>query len=496
MRKHVASVLTVLGCVLIGAASVRADDAALLDVLRQKQVLTPQEYERLKGSELTPAQRAGLIDVLRDKGVLTKDEAAKLEPGAPVAPNAPTVAQAAAKPASLPQVGYDEGFFVRSQDGNFNLRFNGRVSSNFYFFEPNTSQVDTETIDRARLSADATFYKYFRMRLENDFAFASGLRDAFIAMTPMPEANVQIGQYKIPFSYEELLSKRYIDFVERAAVVNSTVGSTNDPSRDIGVMLYGQFVNKTLQYQLAGMNGAGQNRSDNNASKDVDFRTVVAPFTSAGPEHLRSLNVGAGVTYGVQPSDTGTSTSSIAGTTETGFTFYPAVQRNGERSRYDVSGTWFDGPFSLSSEYIQTYESRNGFGVKGSNLPGLHTDGAYVGGTWLLTGETKPYNARLHPAHALWDTNSPGWGAWEAALRYEYFKLRHGGGILANGTANPALDNRYDALVAGVNWYPNEFLRFSVNYLYGSFENAGKNMSPNPAQHSNNAVLGRAQLEF
>jgi hypothetical protein len=32
--------------------------------------------------------------------------------------------------------------------------------------------------------------------------------------------------------------------------------------------------------------------------------------------------------------------------------------------------------------------------------------------------------------------------------------------------------------------------------LYGNFDNAGKNLSPNPAQHSNNAVLGRAQVEF
>jgi len=75
-----------IAAILAWLAPARADDKSLLDALRQKGVLTQQEYERLKGAELTPAQRAGLIDVLRNKGLLTKDEAAKLESGAPAAP--------------------------------------------------------------------------------------------------------------------------------------------------------------------------------------------------------------------------------------------------------------------------------------------------------------------------------------------------------------------------------------------------------------------------
>ena len=109
----------------------------------------------------------------------------------------------------------------------------------------------------------------------------------------------------------------------------------------------------------------------------------------------------------------------------------------------------------------------------------------------MLTGESKPFNRRLYPAHPFLSGRSPGWGAWEAALRYEYFKLRHG----PDSPTDTFTNNRYDAVVAGVNWYPNEFLRFSLNYLYGHFAQTGSG-SPNPDKHSNNAVLGRAQLEF
>ena len=39
-------------------------------------------------------------------------------------------------------------------------------------------------------------------------------------------------------------------------------------------------------------------------------------------------------------------------------------------------------------------------------------------------------------------------------------------------------------------------MRFSLNYVYGYFDEAGTGQSPNPSKHSNNAVLTRVQLEF
>jgi len=485
--------------VALAAAPARGEENPLLEILRQKHVLTPQEVERVQGHPLTPQQQRDLIDILREKGILTREEATKLTgsvPSAPTPPASALAAPAATKSTALPQIGYKDGLFLGTEDGNFVLRFNGRVASNFLFFEPGTTQSDTETIDRARLGFDATVYKYFLMRLENDFASSSGLRDAYLAARAMPEFNLQLGQFKVPFSYEALLSKRYIDFVERSAVVTSTV----NPSRDIGVMAHGRLAGGTLQYQLALMNGTGQNRSDDNSDKDVIGRLVVAPFADTGPESLRAFNFGGAVTWGREALETSTQpdgsmvpkSNSISGLTETGFTFFPAVPRHGDRLREGAHIAWLDGPYSLSSEYIQTQEARDGLGPEGSDLPDLDTDGAYVGGTWMITGESKPFNSRMRPARPLWDLSSPGWGAWEAALRYEYFKLRHG----PDSPTDVATSNRYDAIAAGVNWYPNEFLRFSLNYLYGNFAQRGTGLSPNPDKHSNNAVLGRAQLEF
>lgn len=488
--------VTIISAILVDSAGAET----LLDVLHEKGVVTDDEYRRLHGGDFPPSQTRDLIELLRAKGVLSPDEAKRLAQPSPP-PAEKKIPLETAKPAAegapaTPAVGYDEGFFVRSPGGDLVLKFNGRVASNFRFSEPNTTLPNTVTIDRARLGVDATFYKRFRLRLENDFTSSSGLRDAFFVVSVAPALNIEIGQFKVPFSYEELLSKKYIDFVERAAVVNAAV----NPSRDIGVMAYGQLGGKLLQYQAAVMNGTGQNRSDNNGAKDVAARLVVSPFVAGGPPHLAGLNAGGAVTWGRQARETtklpdGTTqlvATSIAGTTETGFTFLPAVARRGDRLRAGGHIAWLDGPYSFSAEYIHTEEKRQGLGADGADLPDFDTEGAYVGGTWLLTGEKKPANARNHPARALWDSQSPGFGAWEVAARWEFFKLRHG----ADSPGESDLENRYDAALAGVNWYPNEFLRFSLNYVYGHFEDRGTGRAPNPEKHSNSAVLARGQLEF
>ncbi len=501
-RLLVALAVSAAVAVLSGAPAHAEDD--LLDLLQRKGVINATERERVRKAPLRPEQRTDLIDVLHTKGVLSDAERDRLEGRAPAvaaAPAAPPTTETpppTAAAAPKPQVGYEEGFFARTADGNWSMKLGGWVASNFLFYEPGTVQNNTQTIDRARLTLDVTMYKYFKLRVQNEFAVGSnGLRDAFLAVTPTPAFNIQVGQFKIPFSYEGLLSKKYTDFVERSAVVTSTF----NPLRDVGVMAYGTLFDKVVQYQVAGMNGSGQNRSDIDSDKDVVARLVLAPFAASGPGHLRGLNVGGAVTYGYQGKETtraadGTVTpvrNSIAGTTDPFFNFYQSVARRGHRLRAGGHFAWLDGPFGLVGEYIHTEEERRGLGAGGGDAPDLDSDGGYLNLTWLVTGETKPFNSRVRPLRPLWSgTTGLGWGAFEPALRYEAFSLRHD----ADEPAASEVENRYQAFVAGLNWYPIEVMRLSLNYVYGYFDEAGNNFSPNPKKHSNNAVLTRVQLEF
>lgn len=77
-------------------------------------------------------------------------------------------------------------------------------------------------------------------------------------LTPIGE--VRIGQFKVPFSMERLISFSERDFVENALATEVING------RDIGIGLYGD--KKWIEYNLGLFNGNGMNKKDSNKAKD------------------------------------------------------------------------------------------------------------------------------------------------------------------------------------------------------------------------------------
>ncbi len=114
----------------------------------------------------------------------------------------------------------------------------------------------------------------------NNAARLSALQDFYItALTRWAE--VSIGQFKIPVSWEGYNSSGKIVFPERA-IVSNTFGD----KRDIGVRITKSF--DKWMYSGGVFNGAGQNNADGNAQKDVSLRLEAYP--------VKGLTI-AGVTY-------------------------------------------------------------------------------------------------------------------------------------------------------------------------------------------------------
>lgn len=490
----IGGVLIVL--VLFLGGPVAAQETSLIDILEKKGVLSPEESRKLREGGKGEAEQRALVELLRAKGILSETEAAQLKPSVVAPPSSAVVSapvelservtkleQEVSKPPPF-TAGYRDGFFVRSADGNFSLRVGGRVSAHGLYQQEDTSQNDSLFMDRVRFYLDGVVFKYWQYKVETDFTSSTGLRDAYLNLTYFPQANVQIGQYKVPFSYEALLSKRYLDLVERSAATLSAV----NPSRDIGFMLHGRMGEGLFSYQLAVLNGAGQNRSDTNSAKDIAARVVLAPFIADKDSVLAGLNAGGAVTYGHQPKG-----NSIAGLSPTGFEFFRAVDVRGDRLRTDGHVAWFYGPFSLTGEYLYTSEERNKLGTNGEDLSDFVTLGGYIGGTWLLTGEKKVFNRPNKPLAILLDPAAKvaGWGSWEVAARYETYSLDDEGG---SGRPGALKRNSFDAARIGLNWYPNPWLRFSLEYMYGLYDDAKR--SPRPGHHAVNSILSRIQIEF
>ena len=495
--------LVVCVFLLVIASPAFAQQTSLIDLLVKKGVLSKEDVDKLRGGKGTSgeADQRALILLLQAKGVLDEKDMAQLQPPSSVAATpALTPPAMATAPAELNErltkleqevnkqppftAGYKDGFFVRSADGNFSMRIGGRVSAHGLYQQEDTLQNDSLSMDRVRFYLDGVVFKYWQYKIETDLTSSSGLRDAYLNFTYFPRANVQLGQYKVPFSYEALLSKRYLDLVERSAATLSAV----NPSRDIGVMLHGRMGEGLFGYQLAVLNGAGQNRADNNSAKDIAARFVLAPFTAAKDSVLTDLNVGGAVTYSHQPKGKG-----IAGLSPTGFEFFKAVDVRGDRLRTDGHLAWFYGPFSVTGEYLYSSEERRNLGPNQEDLSDFVTMGGYIGGTWLVSGEKKIFNKPNKPALMFLDPfgQMDGWGSWELAARYETYSLDDEGG---SGKLGALKRNSLDAARIGLNWYPNPWLRFSLEYMYGRYDDAKR--SPRPGHHAVNSILSRIQIEF
>jgi phosphate-selective porin OprO/OprP len=169
----------------------------------------------------------------------------------------------------------------------------------------------------------------------------------------------------------------------------------------------------------------------------------------------------------------------------------------------EASGQY--GPLFLQGEYEHfTIERLNP--AAGVGDPDFH--GWYIEGGYMLTGERR----RFDPGVFAW-TNAPvdhpfspanhTWGGFELAGRYAIIDLNYHAG--AAGTA-PAPDavrgGEQEIVTAGLNWYPNTFFKFMLEYqdvhIRRLSPNAATFLTPTGAeigQHYNTLVL-RSQFAF
>jgi phosphate-selective porin OprO/OprP len=126
--------------------------------------------------------------------------------------------------------------------------------------------------------------------------------------------------------------------------------------------------------------------------------------------------------------------------------------------------------FLVQGEYYQ-------IGVTQSKLPGvpaprLGFNGGYVEGSWVMTGESHPYDAE----RAAWarpkvdrpfSVGDGGLGAWEIAARYSTVDLNSNivPGIPQSVTGGVYGGQQQIAALA-LSWHPNDWLRFMLQFQY------------------------------
>lgn len=167
---------------------------------------------------------------------------------------------------------------------------------------------DSLLVRRARVGLEGEVSEGFGYKLLAEFGGESATADKKSVQKPLlleaqalcrlgPDSVLQVGQFKVPFSYENLLSDTNLDLINRAMVVEKLVPARDIGSvgRDIGV----EWDAKTkagphgrLDWSVGLFNGSGIDRSDDNDSKDLAGRVVFHPnpFASIGLSGYRGTS--------------------------------------------------------------------------------------------------------------------------------------------------------------------------------------------------------------
>ncbi len=157
------------------------------------------------------------------------------------------------------------------------LNLSGYMQTMYSSAEDST---DSFRIKKARLKLNGEIFKNLHYNLQIDAVKSPCLLDATVEFPFSPLANLVFGQFKVPFSLENLTSSSSLDTINRSQTVERLCPGRDIRSsgRDIGLAVNGKF--KNLEYTFGIFNGSGINQVDNNENKDISARVVFFPFES------------------------------------------------------------------------------------------------------------------------------------------------------------------------------------------------------------------------
>jgi phosphate-selective porin OprO/OprP len=379
-------------------------------------------------------------------------------------------------------VGYYPGFDAKSKTGpqNLNSGFNAR---------------------RARIGvtgkADGDFtYTFIYDAGNSSDATPKGIENASVNYTGIKNVSIDFGYANQLFTMDQSTSSYDTLFMERATPSNIATGlNTGDNRSSVGA----RYFNDRL-WVGAYVTGPAVGDVHGQAERIGAFERVAYQVLST-PDY--TLHVGLGVdelikaplnngaaaaTIGKADPVTGIVTNSTVPSPysislsdqpelRVDTTTFASTGTLGSLANPVTGGQIYD--IELAGNYQNFYAQGEYFHYQ-IDRTGLDTatfDGGYGEVAWTLTGETHKYlpgsaaYTRILPAHAF-SLDEGYWGAWEVAARVSYIDLT------SNFTSGKSLSSQPSAVnggkqtsfTAGLNWYPNNYMRFELNYIHTDYD--------------------------
>jgi hypothetical protein len=190
-----------------------------------------------------------------------------------------------------------DGFTIRSKDGNYSLRT--RLRTQLQFSVDDTDGEDTATdfnVRRLRIAWDGNAFRpwfLYSLQISGDNNGDFTLRDAYFDIAYNKSFAPRVGQYKVPFSREELNSSSELQLVERS-IVNDEFAF----GRDRGASIYGVLGNY-ITYGAGVFNGDGRNGISEDSNLLYAGRIMLTPC--CGELKYDKSSFPAGGDYKIEP---------------------------------------------------------------------------------------------------------------------------------------------------------------------------------------------------
>lgn len=343
------------------------------------------------------------------------------------------------------EVYYRGGIRFEAADGSFKAKMGGRIQWDTAYIGNNRAieaavgaPLDDGTeFRRTRLYISGSIHDEVEFKAQYDFAGgAAAFKDVYIAFPAFPAGKLTVGQFKEPFSLEELTSSNSITFMERG------LPNAFSPSRSTGVMLADDLDGRFTW-------AAGVFRDSNDQGMQVSDSELSATARVTGLVYSENdgqdlLHLGAAVSRRSPNGDAAQWRERPENHLSPRFVD-TGVFASDESTLVGLEAAWVAGPVSVQGEYIQAQNQL----VAGGDAT---FSGFYVEGSLFLSdGDSRRYDAE---AGAFKGPEPAGDDAWEAKLRYSSLDLTDG--AIAGGELTD--------VTVGLNWYmnPNTRLMFEV----------------------------------
>ena len=326
---------------------------------------------------------------------------------------------------------------------------------------------------RARFGVEGTLARDFNYRLLLELG-GSGtegptrINDAWIAYTGFAPFTFQLGAFSPAANMDDGTSPEDLAFLERA--------SASELSRSLGGAdgRIGFAIKANGPRWMSSL--ALTTRTVNDAEVfDVQAAVVARAGFLVATSSDYNLHLGASGTYVFSPADQGQGTSPRH---PLRFRERPEIRVDSVRlidtgsidaDNASVYGLEFGG--NWKSLYLQGEHFWYDVARRGSaSLPDPDFTGYYLQGSWMLTGESRRYNAATgsfqNPRPLVPFSGNGGWGAWELAMRYSRMNLNFNAGLEGTAaTPDSVRGGDQQVWTLGVNWFPNPNMKVMLNYL-------------------------------